>query len=98
MRTVCQEQEVGILKGAAARDHVHLFLSIPPRLAISRLVQLLKGRSAHMLLEEHPELRPQLSSAHLWARGYFCRSSGNVTDAMIMAFLEKQIREDESDY
>ncbi len=50
IREVSGEQDVHILKGHISKDHVHLLVSIPPRVTISRLVQRLKGKSAYKLL------------------------------------------------
>jgi putative transposase len=45
IRQICREADTDIIKGHVSRDHVHLFVSIPPQVAVSRLVQRLKGRS-----------------------------------------------------
>jgi putative transposase len=45
IRGICKEHEVEILKGHISKDHVHLFVSVPPHLAISKLVQYLKGKT-----------------------------------------------------
>ena len=88
IRQICREEEVDILKGHVSKDHVHLFASIPPQVTISRLVQRLKGKSSHSLLGEFAHLRKAFWGRHLWARGYFCCSSGNVTDEAIAAYIE----------
>jgi putative transposase len=90
IRQACRAEEVDILKGHVSRDHVHLFVSVPPQVTISRLVQRLKGRSSHHLLSEFAHLRKAFWGRHLWARGYFVASSGNVTDEAIMAYIGGQ--------
>jgi putative transposase len=90
IREVCGEQDVHILKGHISKDHVHLLVSIPPRVTISRLVQRLKGKSAYKLLQEFAPLREQFRGRHLWARGYFCGSSGDVTDEIVAAYIANQ--------
>jgi len=82
--------DVYIESGQIASDHVHLLVSIPPNLAVSELVQRLKGRSSRMLMEEYAELKRQYWGRHLWARGYFAASSGNVTDEIIKQYIESQ--------
>ncbi len=77
-------------KGHIASDHVHLLVSMPPNLAVSELVQRVKGRSSRMLLDEFTELKRQYWGGHLWARGYFAASSGNVTDEIIRQYIESQ--------
>jgi putative transposase len=98
VRQVCREQDVEILKGHVSKDHVHLFVSIPPQVTISRLVQRMKGKSSYKLLGEFAHLRKTFWGRHLWARGYFCCSSGNVTDEVIKAYIENQNHETDGDF
>ncbi len=56
LRQICKENEVEILKGHVSKEHVHLFVSVPPHLAISKLVQYLKGKSSYKLLQENKHL------------------------------------------
>jgi putative transposase len=90
IRELCGAEDVTILKGHVARDHIHLFVSIPPQLTISRFVQRLKGKSSYKMLAEFSHLRKKFWGRHLWARGYFVCSSGNVTDEVIAAYIERQ--------
>ena len=98
IRQVCRAEEVDILKGHVSKDHVHLFVSIPPQVTISRLVQRLKGKSSHTLLNEYSHLRKAFWGRHLWARGYFCCSSGNVTDEVIKQYIENQQEEEDAEF
>ena len=77
IREICGQHEVTILKGHVSKEHVHLFVSIPPQVTISRLVQWLKGKTAHPMMMEFPHLRKTFWGRHLWAGGYFWCSSGN---------------------
>jgi len=98
VRGVCDGLDVRILKGHVARDHIHLLISVPPKLKISDLLQRLKGRSAHVLLDEFAHLRRAFWGRHVWARGYFCCSSGNITDDMVKAYIENQTVEEDDDF
>lgn len=98
IRQVCRDEEVEILKGHIAKDHVHLFVSIPPQLTISRFVQRVKGKSSYKLLQEFGHLRKTYWGRHVWARGYFCCSGGNVTDEVIKAYIEDQRHEEDADF
>ena len=89
LRQICEAESVEIIRGHVSRDHIHLFVSMPPQIAISRLVQKLKGKSSHKLLHTYPSLRRQYWGRHFWARGYFCCSSGNVTDDVIKQYIEQ---------
>jgi putative transposase len=84
----CAEMGVYIVQGVLGRDHVHMFLSIPPKLALSNFMQRIKGRSSRRIQLEFPELRKRYWGGHFWARGYFSTTSGNVTDDIITQYLE----------
>ena len=90
IRQVCVAREIKILKGHVGRDHVHLMVSIPPSLSVSQLMQYVKGKSSRLLLQEFSELKRRYWGQHLWARGYFCASSGTVTDEMVKAYIASQ--------
>ena len=79
-----------IYAGSINRDHVHMLISIPPQLSVSRAVQYLKGKSSHRLLSEYKVLRKKYWGQHLWARGYWAVSSGNVTDNVWKEYIENQ--------
>jgi putative transposase len=86
------------MKGHVSKDHIHLFVSVPPTLSVSKLVQLVKGRSSRKLLQEDKNLQKQYWGQHLWARGYFVASSGNITDEMIKDYIENQDIEKDDDF
>ena len=90
VRQVCAELDVEILSGAIQVDHVHILVSVPPTIAVSKLMQRIKGRSGRKMLQEFGELRKQFWGQHMWARGYFAASTGNVTDEVIMQYIESQ--------
>jgi putative transposase len=90
IREICKSQDVEILKGHVSKDHVHLFLSIPPQISVSKLVGRVKGKTSRKLLSENRRLSKQFWDRHLWARGYFAASSGNVTDDVIMQYIAMQ--------
>ena len=90
IRKICADVEVEILAGNVRRDHVHLLLSYPPQLSISKLVQKLKGVTSRKLLQESGRLRKEFWGHHLWARGYFAVSTGNVTDEVIAEYIKNQ--------
>jgi putative transposase len=85
---VCERNDVRILRGHVAGDHVHVLVSLPARLSVSKLMQYVKGKTSHALQMEYPHLRKRYWGRHLWARGYYCVSVGNVTEEMIAAYIE----------
>ena len=90
VRQTCATLDVYILSGHIALDHVHLLVSVPPKVSVSDLMQQIKGRSSRRMLAEFGELSRQFWGRHLWARGYFAASSGNVTDEVIKQYIESQ--------
>ena len=90
IREVCREHEVEITSGHVGKEHVHLLVSLPPYISINKLVQYIKGKSSRKLLQEFKLLNKQFWGQHLWGRGYFVASSGNVTDEVIKEYIESQ--------
>ena len=90
----CAEMGVHIVKGVLARDHVHMFISVPPQIALSKVMQRIKGRSSRRVQMEFPELRKRYWGKRFWARGYFSTTSGNVTDDIILQYLELHSKRD----
>ena len=92
IQQTCASLDVYIVKGHVSKDHVHLLVSVPPKLSVSELVKRLKGRSSRKMMQEYDELRREFWGRHLWARGYFAASTGNVTDEIVAEYIKKQSR------
>jgi len=97
IRQICKEHDVEIIKGHVSKDHVHMFVSVPPHLAISKLIQYLKGKSSYKLLQENKQLSKEFLGRHIWGRGYFVATSKNVTDEVIMEYIKNQDVENEEE-
>ena len=67
-----------------APDHVHIFLSFPPRYSISKVVGMLKSISASVIFKEHPEVKKQLWGGEFWEDGYFARTVGDKVTAEVI--------------
>ena len=93
IREICKAKDVEIIKGHISANHVHIFVSVPPHISVSQLVQFLKGKSSRKMLAEYKRLSRVFWGRHMWARGYFVASSGNVTDEVIMKYIEDQSKE-----
>ena len=93
----CDAKGIKILKGNIQKDHVHMLLSCPTNLSPSQIMQYLKGRSSHILQEEFPELKKKYWGQHMWARGYFCGTVGQVDETMIQEYIENQGKDDMHD-
>ena len=72
-----------------AQDHVHIFLSFPPRYSISKVVGIMKSVSASVVFREHPEVKKQLWGGEFWEDGYFAMTVGDkVTAEVIRKYIE----------
>ena len=98
IRQSCNSMEVTIIKGSIGKEHIHLLVSCPPNISISKLVQQLKGRTSRILLMEYKELKRRYWGQHLWSNGYFCRSVGTVTQEVIKEYIESQQDEYEENF
>ena len=87
---ICKTNEIEILSGHVAKDHVHVFLSCPPNLSPSKIMQYLKGKTSRKLMMEFQHIQKTFWGRHLWARGYFVATSGNVTDEVILEYIRLQ--------
>ncbi len=90
VREICRTLEIEIVEGSVSSDHVHVLLSCPPNLSPSKIMQAIKGKTSRKLLAEFKHLQKQFWGRHLWARGYFVASSGNVTDEVIREYIRQQ--------
>ena len=89
IRRICRDEGVEIIRGKVAKDHIHIYVSIPPYISVSKVVQYLKGKTSRIIQQEYPELRKRYWGKHFWAVGYFVRTSGNVTDGIIKQYIEQ---------
>ena len=92
IKTLCQYKNVEIIEGAVCTDHVHLCVSIPPKISVSSFMGYLKGKSALMIFDRHPELQNKWNKA-FWARGYYVSTVGNVTEEAIKRYIQEQEEE-----
>lgn len=72
---------------AGENDHVHCFVSVPPKISITQIVKYLKGISGNRLLEEFPELRKSLWKGHLWNGSYFVETIGSTSEDNIRRYI-----------
>ena len=90
LRLICTSLDVEIVQGHISRDHIHMLVSVPPYVSVSKLVQRMKGLTSRRLLQENRGLNKMFWGRHLWARGYFVASTGNVTEEVIGRYIAEQ--------
>lgn len=92
IKTLCSYKDVEIVEGAVCMDHVHLCVCIPPKLSVSQFMGYLKGKSALMIYDKHPELGSKFNKS-FWARGYYVATVGNITEDAIKKYIQEQSEE-----
>jgi len=92
IRTLCKYKKVEIVAGAVCTDHIHLCVSIPPKLSVSDFVGYLKGKSALMIFDKHPEMGNKWDRS-FWARGYYVSTVGNVDEETVKEYIRRQTEE-----
>ena len=86
---VCKITGIHLIKGGICPNHVHLYVSIPPKMSISDVMSKLKGKSALMIFDRRPEYRGKYGR-HFWAREYYAETIGQVNEDMIKKYIEEQ--------
>jgi len=104
LRQVCSWKEVEIDEMSVQVDHVHMVVSIPPRLSVSDFMGVLKGKTAIRIFKSHPNLKKKpYWGNHFWARGYFVNTVG-INEEMIRRYVkyqeeeERKLERDRSDF
>ena len=90
IKKLCEMKSVRLIEGKVCVDHIHMYVAIPPKLSVSEFMSYLKGKSALMFFDRHPELRPKYSDRHFWARGYYVGTVGNVNEDTIVQYIREQ--------
>ena len=72
MRRICERCEgVEIIEANACEDHIHMLVTIPPKLSVSRFMGILKGKSCLMIFDQFANLKYKYGNRHFWCRGYY---------------------------
>ena len=93
LRTICERYEVEIIEANACKDHIHMLVSIPPKMAVSRFMGILKGKSTLMIFDRFANLKYKYGNRHFWCRGYFVDTVGRNKNA-IQKYIQNQVTED----
>ncbi len=93
MRDVCADFEAELVEFNGAHDHVHLLVDFPPKIAVARLVNSLKGVSSRRLRQEFPDLvHHYYRTNKLWSGSYFAGSVGGAPLSVVKQYIEQQNR------
>ena len=89
IRKLCGQKDVEIIEGTVSNDHVHLCVKIPPKMSVSYFMGYLKGKSALMIFDKHPEYKKKGTGRHFWATGYYVDTVGRNED-QIRKYIQEQ--------
>ena len=93
IRKLCDEKKVEIIEAQACPDHIHMLVSIPPKISVSSFMGYLKGKSALMIFDKHANLKYKFGNRHFWAEGYYVSTVG-LNEATIKKYIQDQEKHD----
>ena len=93
IRKLCDQKGVEIIEANACVDHIHMLVSIPPKLSVSAFMGFLKGKSSLMIFDRHANLKHKYGNRKFWCRGYYVDTVGRNKKA-IEAYIKNQLQED----
>lgn len=93
LREFCNHKGVEIHSAEACPDHIHMLVSIPPKMSVSSFMGYLKGKSTLMIFERHAHMKYKYGNRHFWCKGYFVSTVGRNKNA-IKKYIEDQLEED----
>lgn len=88
-RQLCQWKGVEIIEGHLMPDHVHILVSIPPKIAVSSFMGYLKGKSSLLMFDKHANLKYKFGNRKFWAEGYYVSTVG-LNEATIAKYIREQ--------
>ncbi|NOH17310.1 IS200/IS605 family transposase [Clostridium cochlearium] len=93
LRMLCEWKGVEIIEANACKDHIHMLVSIPPKISVSGFVGFLKGKSSLMIFEKFANLKYKYGNRHFWCRGYYVDTVGK-NKKVIEEYIKNQQNED----
>ena len=93
LRELCEHKKVEIIEANACKDHIHMLVSIPPKLSVSQFMGYLKGKSSLMIFDRHANLKYKYGNRQFWCKGYYVDTVGR-NKKVIEEYIKNQIQED----
>lgn len=93
LRKLCEYKGVEILEANLCPDHIHMLVSIPPKISVSQFVGYLKGKSSLMIFDRHANLKYKYGNRQFWCKGYFVDTVGRNKEA-IEKYIREQLQDD----
>ena len=93
LRKLCEQKGVEIIEAEACSDHIHMLVSIPPKISVAQFMGYLKGKSSLMIFDRHANLKYKYGNRHFWCRGYYVDTIGK-NKKKIGEYIRNQLQED----
>ena len=93
LRKLCEQKGVEIIEANLCSDHIHMLVSIPPKISVSSFVGYLKGKSSLMIFDRHANLKYRYGNRKFWCKGYYVDTVGRNKKA-IQKYIKNQLQED----
>ena len=93
LRNLCARKGVEIIEANACQDHIHMLVSIPPKIAVASFLGYLKGKSSLLIFERHAQLKYRYGNRKFWCKGYYVDTVGR-NKAAIQKYIQQQLQED----
>ena len=93
LRTLCQWKGVEIIEGEVCPDHIHLLVSIPPKMSVSSFMGYLKGKSSLLIFQRFGNMKFAYRNREFWCKGYYVDTTGkNIAE--IKSYIANQLKVD----
>ena len=93
LRKLCEWKGVEIIEGEICPDHIHILVSIPPKMSVSGFMGYLKGKSSLQIFQKWGNMKFAYRNREFWCKGYYVDTVGKNTSA-IKEYIKKQLEED----
>ena len=97
LRKLCEYKHVEIIEAHAMPDHIHMLLSIPPKMCVSDFIGYLKGKSTLMIFERHANMKYKYGRRCFWTKGYYISTVGGNKAAIVKYIREQEVEDQMSD-
>jgi putative transposase len=95
IRELCRRKGVEIIEAEACIDHIHMLVSIPPKISVSEFMGYMKGKSSLMIFDKFANMKYRYGSREFWCRGYYVDTVGR-NKKVIEEYIRNQIEEDKN--
>lgn len=93
IRMLCERKDITIIEAELCPDHIHMLISIPPKMSVSGAIGYIKGKSTLLIFDRHADMKYKYGQRQFWCRGYYVDTVGKNTKA-IQEYIANQLKED----